>query len=111
MDEFRSKICIGQVAADHRASHQTLGNPSYARQSIGASTAVSNGENLGQREIVEKLLDIAHEIKVTALGAVRAEAVSWTVDADEKDAVHKRGLRIEVAFKAAAKKPMKIPVR
>ncbi len=49
------------------------------------------------------------EIKVAALGAVRAEAVPWTVHGDEEHAMHERRLRIEIALKAAAKKPMKIP--
>ena len=109
LDKFRCKVCIRQVAADNGASDKTFGNPGCACKSVGASAAESNNENFGQRKIVEKLLNILHKIKVTALWAVRAEAIPWTVDADEEDAMHKRTLSIEVALKTAAEQPVKIP--
>ena len=109
LDKFRCKVCIRQVAADNGASRQALGDLGGTCESVGTSTAESYGKNFGQRKIIEKLLNIVDEVKVTALGPVRAEAIPWAVDADKKHAVNQRRLRVEIALKAATEQAMKEP--
>jgi hypothetical protein len=109
-DEIRCKICIREVAANHRASNQTLGNSGSTSEGIGTSTAKSDGKYFWQSKIVQKLLNILDKINVTALGLVRAEAITWAVNTNKKDAMDESRLRIEIALKTAAKKPMKVPV-